>query len=368
MIRILLSAIMAIHAIMHILGFSKEWNLAPNKIFSGKTLFHFSEVTLKFMGILWLLACLMFIVSSAACYSKKNWLWLVASAAIFLSQTLIIVCWYDAKWGTALNVILLIVVILSAGRSSFIKRVTRENTLLIGRASEEKRIITEQMINELPAIVKTWLNRSNIIGKEQPRFVHLTQKGSLRTDPNGDWVPFDAEQYFTIDPPGFVWKAEIHASKFIDIVGRDKYENGKGSMLIKAASLIPIANSSGKEIDQGTMIRFMAEIIWFPHAAVSNYLKWAEIDSYHARISMNYNGVTASGIYTFNNDGMPIGFEAERYRELEGKFSIETWSVATRSYGIFNEIRVANTSEVTWKLKAGDFNWLTLTIIDIDYN
>jgi hypothetical protein len=188
----------------------------------------------------------------------------------------------------------------------------------------------------------------------------------MRTDSSGNWVPFDAEQYFTIDPPGFVWNAHIHTRKFIDIVGRDKYENGKGNMLIKAASLITIANSSGKEIDQGTLIRYMAEMMWFPHAAVRDYLDWKEIDSTHARATMSYGGITASGVYTFNEEGFPIGFEAQRYRDLNGKYTKETWSVAITDYTYFNGVAIGNKSEVTWKLKEGDFTWLKLEVTDIN--
>ena len=36
--------------------------------------------------------------------------------------------------------------------------------------------------------------------------------------------------------------------------------NGKGNMLIKLMSTIPIGNSSGDEMDQGAMMRFLAEI------------------------------------------------------------------------------------------------------------
>ena len=138
-------------------------------------------------------------------------------------------------------------------------------------------------------------------------------------------------------------------------------------MLIKAASLFTIANSKGKEIDEGSMIRFMAELIWFPQAAVSEYIKWEEIDSTHARITMTYNDVTASGVYAFNPNGFPIGFEAQRYGDFDGKFSKETWSVSTNSYGYFNGIPMGKSSEVTWKLKNGDFTWLQLELRDVQY-
>ena len=69
-----------------------------------------------------------------------------------------------------------------------------------------------------------------------------------------------AEQYYTVTEPSFIWKANMAMMPIISITARDKYVNGKGQMTIKALSLIPIANSSGQKVDQGTLQRYLAEI------------------------------------------------------------------------------------------------------------
>jgi hypothetical protein len=367
MIRVIISSVFALHGIIHLMGFVKEWQLGPIGKLSGKTIIPFSENTSRVIGVLWLTACVLMLAATIAYYSRKDWFWIIGIAGLIVSQTLIIIYWTDAKWGTVVNLLLLVVVILAAGRVSFNKMVKEEVSNLLSSSSADQSVITEEEVAVLPEIVQNWLRKSHVIGKPMPASVHVKQKGSMRTDANGDWMLFDAEQYFTINPPGFVWNATIHTDKFIDIVGRDKYQNGKGNMLIKAASLITIANSQGNEIDQGTLIRYMAEIAWFPHAAVCDYLDWEQIDSSHARVTMSYNGVTASGIYTFNKEGLPIGFETQRFGDFKGKYSKETWAVATSGFKIFNGIVVANKSEVTWKLKEGDFTWLRLVLTDIEY-
>lgn len=358
---------MAIHGIIHLMGFVKEWDLGPVGRFTGKTLIHLSGSASKVIGVLWFVACLLLLISAFGYYSQNDWFWVVGITGLFISQGLIIIYWQDAKWATAINVLLLMVIIFSAARIEFNKMVKNEVTTLLASASGDRTTITEEDVAALPDIVQIWLRKSNIIGRAMPQHVHIIQKGTMRMDANSDWMPFDAEQYFTIDPPGFVWNATIHTDKLIDIVGRDKYENGKGNMLIKAASLVTMANGSGREIDRGTMIRYIAEITWFPQAVVSDYLDWEQIDENHARVTMSYNDVTESGIYTFNEDGLPIGFEAERFREFNGNYSKETWAVETTSYGYFDGLPIGNTSEVTWKLKDGDFTWLNLGIRGIEY-
>jgi hypothetical protein len=367
MARLMLSSLFAIHGIIHLMGFAKEWNLGPDGRFSGKTLVALSETSAKFVGTLWFIACLLLLISTISYYTQKNWFWIPATTGLILSQALIILYWQDAKWGTIVNVIILIAIIFSVATLQFKNKARKEANYLISSAVNDKYTITEEMVSELPPVVQTWLRNAHVVGDQMPRSIYVRQKGSMRTDVNGDWMSFDADQYFTIDPPGFVWTASMHAGMMIDIVGRDKYENGTGNMIIKAASLIPMANSSGHEIDQGTMVRYLAELAWFPHAAVSDYLDWEQLDETHARVTMNYADVSASGIYSLNTNGMPIGFEAQRYRDFKGTYSKETWSVAITGYKYFDGLPIGNTSEVTWKLKEGDFTWLKLVVTDIEY-
>ena len=114
--------------------------------------------------------------------------------------------------------------------------VTEEVTSLIAISTEGAEI-TEEKIHPLPDIIQTWLRKSNVVGTRLPKSIHISQEGVMRTTAESKWLPFDAEQFFTIDPPGFIWTATIRPNKFFFIVGRDKYPNGEGNMLIKAASL-----------------------------------------------------------------------------------------------------------------------------------
>jgi hypothetical protein len=367
MIRTILSSIMAIHGIIHLMGFAKEWKLGPVGRFSGKTMLHVSDNATRAIGTLWFMACVLLLISTLAYYSRKDWFWIIGVAALLVSQTLIIIYWRDAKWATVFNIVLFGMIVFAAGRVSFDKMVKEDVQNLQSVTSGDRSVITAQEVSLLPDLIQTWLLKSDVVGKPMPGGIHIMQKGSLRMDANSVWHSFDAEQYFTIDPPGFVWKATIHTDKLIDIVGRDKYICGQGNMLIKAGSLITIANSTGKEVDQGTLVRYMAEIIWFPHAAVSDYLDWEKIDDNHARVTMNYNDVIASGIYAFNEEGLPVAFEAERFGKFNNQYSKEIWSVKITHYAKFDGIPIANKSEVTWKLKEGNFTWLKVEVTAIEY-
>ena len=138
-------------------------------------------------------------------------------------------------------------------------------------------------------------------------------------------------------------------------------------MLIKPLYIYALANTSGQEIDQGTMLRFMGELIWFPEAAVMDYFHWEAIDSLSASLSMTYNGVTAKGTFTFDENGLVKSFSAQRFGDFEGEFRKETWEVKVTEHQEINGHIIASKCDVTWKLKEGDFTWLKLEVKDVRY-
>jgi hypothetical protein len=141
-------------------------------------------------------------------------------------------------------------------------------------------------------------------------------------------------------------------------------------MLIKLFSLFPVADSKGKETDQGTLLRYLAETVWFPSAALNNYIAWEEVDSTTAKATMSYKGTTASGVFKFNTDGDVVSFKTLRYYDRKEGSTLEEWliSIPENSYKEFEGIRIPAKSTVTWKLKTGDFTWYKLEVTDVEYN
>jgi len=365
LIRYSFILILLAHGLIHLIGFAFSLGIAGRP---QKSLINVTKGYTTILGIAWLLTSLLFIASAIFYYVDYDFYWITLSLAFIFSQTLIIMYWPSAKYGSVINAIVLIAVVVSTGSYNFNRMVNAEIKSVVAEARHSNEIMTRNKIENLPAVIKRWMIASSALDRKEPSIVNLLQKGALRSTNNAAWSEFRAEQYFSLDPPAFIWKANIQMNDFIQIMGRDKFENGKGNMLIKVESLFPIANSSGKEIDQGTLIRFMAELSWFPQAALKNYIEWKEIDSHHAQATITYGNTSASGIYTFNKEGLPELFEAKRYGDFDGKFSMETWSVKTTRYETFNDIKVGSSSEVTWKLSTGDFTWLKLDVIQLNYS
>jgi hypothetical protein len=362
--------LLIIHGLIHLMGFLREWKLAPVHPLSGITAITVTKNAALVVGLCWLATCILFMFAAILFYLSKDWWWIPAMLAIVTSQILIILYWKDAKWGTVANIIILTGVVIACAQWNFNTMVKSETHLLqASMPKEDRTVVNKEMLSGLPAPVQNWLMNSGVIGKQKIQSVRLKQVGSMRSKPEQKrWSAMHAEQYFRIDEPSFIWQAKMNLMPMITVDARDKYVNGKGEMKIMVLSLIPIANSIGYQVDQGSLQRYLAEICWFPTAALNRYIKWQAIDSLSARATLTYKGSSGSAIFHFSEKGDILACNADRYMSTGNGASLEKWEVRSTEYGVMNGIRIPVKSEATWKLKTGDFTWLKLEITQIEYN
>ncbi|KGE16558.1 DUF6544 family protein [Paenibacillus wynnii] len=242
------------------------------------------------------------------------------------------------------------------------------NQLIHNISNIKTEIIRKEDLAGLPLPVQKWLIGTHIIGKEKIINVRLEQIGKMRTKEDGHWMPVQAVQYFRVDEPGFVWKAYVKMAPLLHMSGLDNYQEGKGKMNIKLLSLFSVVKAKGPEMDFSTMVRYLAEMPWFPTAALHSYIQWEVIDEHSSRATMSYQGVSASGVFSFNEKSDLISFNTKRYKEINGKYVLSDWGGINTEFKEFNGIRIPSKSEVIWKEKSGDFNWFQLEIKGIEYN
>src|SRR5690349_14201542 len=110
MIRIIISFGMLVHGLIHLLGFSHEWLFAPTEKLGGKTIKELSDKASRVVGLLWLVASILFIGSAMWYLLEEEYFWIPAVAALLISQSLIFLYWDDAKFGTIANVFVAIII------------------------------------------------------------------------------------------------------------------------------------------------------------------------------------------------------------------------------------------------------------------
>lgn len=300
--------------------------------------------------------------------SKKDF-WLVASSVfLIVFQIFIFIHWDTSKYGTLINSLLLGAIIIAFQRRRFGTMVRSEVIEMFRSDLTREPVITPDSLRDLPPIVQKWLVRSNVIGKQPIKTLCIKQKGVMRLNAGGKWLPFRAEQFINADKQSFIWNATFSSGFFIPVHARDKYLHGHGNMLIKALYAIPIADNSGPEIDQGTLMRFLAEMIWFPTAALSKYIRWEYLTETTARATIE-NGLTSvSGIFSFDLNGDIAGFEGMRYRDVNHHYALQKWTVAVNSHRIFGGFRIADKSEVTWHQGGEPFTWLKIELSNMKFS
>jgi len=353
--------LLGLHGLIHLMGFvSTFFSTTIEKQVLGIS---------KPIGALWLVTFILFIISIAQFLGSKKWFY-VAFIAVLVSQILIIIAWKDAKFGTIANIIIILISMSAYGSHQFNEMVQKESTELFQNIeTNHTSIITKNDIEHLPKIVQKWMIHSGVIGHQNIGLVRLKQIGKMRTKPNSKWMPFTAMQYFNVENPSFVWSTNVDAMPIIPMVGRDKLVNGESAMLIKIAGLIPVVNESDNEkIDQGAMLRYLAELCWFPQAAIKDYLQWETIDDNSAKATLTINSKSVSGLFKFNINGTVLSFEANRYYGGKDNDQLEKWVIVNSEHRPFNGIIIPNKSKVTWKLKEKDFHWLNIEIVTIEYN
>lgn len=360
MLKYLFAAIVLLHGLIHLMGFAKAFQYG-----------NITQLTTEISrpaGIVWMMTALVFILGFALYMLKKDAWPMLAIIAGMMSQILIFSVWKDAKSGTFANILILSVAVISFADIRFNSKVQNECAKLLNHTTKTGVVINEDSFTSLPPMVQQWLLHSGIAGKKNIDAVRLQQKGTMRTKPDGKWMSFTATQYFDPTHCSFIWHTDVEIIPLLFMSGRDKLIDGKGSMQIKLLSLFNIVNASNEKITSGSMIRLLAEICWFPSAALSKNIHWEAIDSSSAKATLSYHDQVVSGTFYFNSNGDVTGFSAYRYYGGGKDARLEKWVIQNEAYKSFDGIRIPTHSKVYWKLKDGDFYWLNLGITDIAFN
>jgi len=268
-----------------------------------------------------------------------------------------------------LVVVMLAVALVVAATRRFQHRIHGEERAVLSSARASAAPIVEARdLDGLPAPVRRWLTVSGVVGHARASTVRLRQRGEFRTAPDKPWMPVTAEQYYSVDPPGFVWSVRARMMHAFPIAGRDRYADGHGHILIKLASVIPVADGAGPEVDQGALLRYLGEIVWFPSAALGDTITWQAIDERSARATMSYGGVTASMVFGFDERGRVATQTADRYMSTENGPRLERWFIPVTQWRKFCGVEVPVRGNAIWKLPSGDFDYYRWEILDLQIN
>ena len=260
-----------------------------------------------------------------------------------------------------LSVIAILIVILIIGKINLSIQFNKEVTELfsLSKNISNKTFNYEQTFG-LPEPVQHYFKHVLKEGQPYIGYVRLTHDGQFKPDVKKDWMDIKGEQYFTTENPGFIWKGKTSL-----FTARDMYISGKGRIIVSLLSAIKIMDGKGAKYDQGELLRWLGESVWFPTNLLPNeYLKWTPIDSVSAGLTFNYHDLSLFCKVSFNEKGEITQLETKRYM---GEDNLETWIGNFSDYKEINGIIIPTKIEGIWRLKSGDFSYAKFNLKNIEY-
>ena len=195
----------------------------------------------------------------------------------------------------------------------------------------------------------------------------LRHGGFFRPNRNGRWFPIEGEEFFTVAKPGFVWNATIRLAPLLWIEARDELIHGRGKMLVRFCSAFTLVNASGSELDQGALLRWLAEVVWFPAGYVGERIHAKPIDSRSAQVTLVHNGLSVTATLQVDEEGKLTTISGRRYRVDKGRSVLTSWKGVCSHYREFGGMRIPTSVEVIWELDEADFSYAKFDVSLVKY-
>ncbi len=265
-------------------------------------------------------------------------------------------------------IILLGVVAIGTGSFYFRNGFNDSAREVLSSGISDTGIVTEADVTGLPDPVQRYFRYAGIVGKEKVSTVRLRQTGALRQTPEDPWKEIEAVEYYSVDPPAYVWMGQMAAGPVSIVSARDSYTDGHGRMCIKMLGIKTIGDFRGEEMDQSALVRYLNEMMWFPAAFLNDNIRWDAIDSNSARVTITDGNRSASAVMCFDEKGALTNFIGERFHEVNGAYVMDTWETPISGYGEFNGLKLPVRGEAVWRMNSGNFSYIRLEVTALEYN
>ena len=216
-------------------------------------------------------------------------------------------------------------------------------------------IFSEADIERLPLPVQRYFRYCGYLGTPKMSYMKAALEDVDFVMSESRTIKIDYEQFNRVDRPERY--ALISSSIFgIPFEGLDSYGNGTGSMKGTLAKIIQLFDQRGEAMDRSCLVTWLAECLMVPNAALQDFVKWEPVDDTHAMANVSWNGISASGVFTFSQAGELLAFRtADRAAvDMNGKETKAEWSAFFRAYHSVNGVLQPEVIQSVWHYPEGD--------------
>lgn len=363
--KFVFALLLLLHGLIHLSGTAKAFGIADMP--------QLTQQIGKPMGIVWLCAALLFVVTTVALFTWPARWWMIGAAAIVVSQVAILSSWTDARFGTIANVIALAGVIIGfASGGPWSLRAQFQHDVNDGvRRTASRPLLRDVDIAALPLVVQRYIRLSGAVGQPRAQNFGAHFHGRIRSGPTARWMPFTGVQYNFYDAPSRLFYMD--ATMFgVPVKVFHRFVGPSATMRVKFAALFQLVNASGPIMDKAETVTLFNDLCVFaPGALISPNITWREIDANTVRATYTNLAHTVSADLSFNAAGELIDFVADGRGAMsaDGKSFVEMrWSTPLRDYRAFGGHRMAAHGEGVWHAPAGNYSYLEFDIDHLEFN
>lgn len=365
MITGLFATVVAVHALIHLMGTAKGlgWAELPQLT---------QAVSLP-LAVLWLLAAVLCGGAVVALFAAPRIWWIVGAVALVVSQGAIATSWLDAKFGTVGNVILLVGVVigyLHDGPRSFNASYARDVASVLAQPGRTEAL-AEADLASLPAIVRQYVRQSGAVGQPRVRNFRLRFRGSIRSGPAASWMSFSGEQVNGFQPASrlFLMDGALMGAPFQAF---HRYVGSEASMHVKVASLKSMVDAHGALMNEGETVTLLNDLCLFAPGAIPDaQITWEAMDARQVRATFTNAGHAVHAVLMFNEAAELVNFVSDDRGMVsaDGKSVTKTrWSTPSREYRAYGRHRLTAGGDGVWDAPGGSYPYIRFEVVDVAYN
>lgn len=230
-------------------------------------------------------------------------------------------------------------------------------------------VFTKRDVSRLPRSVVNYFYYCGYIGAPKMYAMKAVYQDVRFLFGKGKPITIDYVQYNIAYEPARI--AYIDSCLLgIPFEGLDLYISGSGSMKGILANLITLFNQRGEALDKSGLATFLSECLIIPTVALQDYITWEEIDALHAKATMSYYGNSASGIFSFSENGQMISFDTydREAAAINGSRRKARWSAVFSDYRLENGVNRPSRFQAIWRYDDGDLIYFDGENVSIEFN
>lgn len=222
----------------------------------------------------------------------------------------------------------------------------------------------------LPPLLQKYLQQV-LVRKPSSQYVRFTQLGDFRMKPQDKMSKFSAEQLVSVISPMFSWVANMRMGG-LPVTVCDRLIAGQGELQARMFASVPLARGSGESFLRGELLRYLAELPWYPMAILGQPdIAWVQTGKNKATGTLSMKSVSATVEYTFNDEGLICSiFVPDREMSVGKSVELKPWLGEFSQFEERKGVLIPIQGKVSWLLDSGKFTYFVgrITTYEIGEN